>query len=62
MTCRTSSGVRGGDHVGTRRVHLRVDREGGAVHRPVALDDVALVVDEDEVGDADLLRSASRTG
>ena len=30
--------VRGGDHVGTRRVHLRVDRERGAVHQRVALD------------------------
>ena len=47
--------MRGGDHVGPRRVHLRVDRERGAVHHRVALDDLAGVVDADQVGDADVL-------
>jgi hypothetical protein len=32
---------------------LAVDRERGGVHRPVALDDLAFVVDADEVRDAD---------
>ena len=35
-------GVGGGDDIGPRRVHLRVDAEGGAVHLVVALDDLAL--------------------
>ena len=47
--------MRGRDHVGTRRVHLRVDRERGAVDHRVALDDLAGVVDADQVGDADVL-------
>ena len=46
-------GVGGGLDVGPGRVHLRVDGEGGHVHRPVALDDLALVVHEDEVGRPD---------
>ncbi len=47
--------VRGRDHVGTGRVHLRVDRERGPVDHRVAFDDVTAVVDADEVGDADVL-------
>ena len=40
-------------HVGAGGVHLRVDGEGGDVDRPVALDDLALVVHEDQVGGPD---------
>ena len=45
----------GGDDVGAGRVHLRVDGEGGRVDRPVALDDLAVVVDADQVVDRDVL-------
>ena len=48
-------GVGGRDHVGPGGVDLRVDDERGLVHRPVALDDLAVVVDEDQVLDPDLL-------
>jgi hypothetical protein len=47
--------VRGGDHVGPRRVDLRVDRERGAVHRPVALDHLAALVDEQQILHGDVL-------
>ena len=47
--------MRGRDHVGPGRVHLRVDRERGAVDHRVALDHFARVVDADQVGDADVL-------
>ena len=46
--------VRGGDHIRTGRVHGRVDGERGGVHHGFALDDLALVVDADEVGRADV--------
>ena len=46
--------VGGRDHVGPGGVDLRVDRERGAVDRRVALDDLALVVDQDQVGDPDV--------
>ena len=48
-------GVRRGDDVGAGGVHLAVDHERRRVHRPVALDDLAVVVDEDEVLHPDLL-------
>ena len=41
--------VRGCDDVGTGRVHGAVDRDRGGVDRAVALDDVAGVVDADQV-------------
>ena len=44
----------GGVDVGPRLVDLAVDGERRRVHRPVALDDVALAVDEDEIGRPDL--------
>ena len=44
--------VGGGDDVGPGLVDRRVEHEGGPVHRLVAVDDVAVVVDEDEVADA----------
>jgi hypothetical protein len=47
--------VRGGHDIGPCRVNLGVDRERGAVHRPVAVDDLALRVDEQEVADPDAL-------
>ena len=47
--------VRRRDDVGARRVHLRVDHERGPVHPRVALDDGAVVVDADQVGDANVL-------
>ena len=50
---RLAVGVGGRLHVGPGRVHLRVDGEGGDVDRPVALDDLALVVHEDQVGGPD---------
>ena len=40
-----------------RAAHLRVDRERGGVHRRVAFDDLAVVVDADQVGDADVLEA-----
>ena len=43
--------VRGGDHVGTRLVDRRVDHERGTVDRPAAVDDVAGVVDQEQVAD-----------
>src|SRR5258708_38656104 len=46
--------VRGRDHVGPGEVHLRVDAEGSTVHWLVALDHVALVIDQDQVRDLDL--------
>ncbi len=46
--------VRGRHDVGTGGVNLRVDDECGQIEGPVALDHVALVVDEQEVLDADL--------
>ena len=45
----------GGDHIWTRRVDLRVDHERRAIERPVALDDLAQIVHEDEVLDPDVL-------
>jgi len=39
---------------GPGEVHLRVDAEGGTVHWLVALDHVALVIDQDQVRDLDL--------
>ena len=42
-------GVRSGHDVGPGRVHLRVDHEGRLVDRLVALDDVAVVVDQNEI-------------
>ena len=47
-------GVGGGDDVGPGGVHLGVDGEGGRVDRVVALDHLALVVHEDEVGHPDV--------
>ena len=41
--------VRRGDDVGAGLVDRRVEDERGAVDRPGAVDDVALVVDEDQV-------------
>ena len=41
--------VRGGDDIGPRLVNRRVDHERGAVDRVFAEDDVAVVVDEDQV-------------
>jgi hypothetical protein len=46
-----------GHHVGAGVVDPRVDGEGGPVHRPGALDDVAVVVAEDEVRRLDLLEA-----
>ena len=43
-------GVGGGDHVGPGGVDLGVDGEGSGVDRPPAFDDLAVVVEEDEVG------------
>ena len=45
----------GRDDVRTSRVDLRVDREGRRVDRPIALDDLTAVVDQDEVPDPDEL-------
>ena len=41
----------GGHDVGAGGVHLGVDGEGRPVDGAVAFDDVALVVDEDEIAD-----------
>ena len=46
--------MRGGDHVGTRRVHRRVDGERRGVHDALTLDDLAPVVDADEIGGSDV--------
>ena len=43
----------GRDHVGAGQVDLGVDRERGPVHGLGALDHLAVVVDEEEVGHAD---------
>ena len=44
----------GGRHdVRTRGMELRVDRKRGPVDGPVPLDDPAVVVDEDQIGDPD---------
>ncbi len=45
--------MRGRVDVGTRRVDLAVDRKGGAIDDVVALDDLAVVVHQEQVGDAD---------
>ena len=45
--------MRGGLHVGSGRVHLRVDGERRRVDGVVALDDLALVVHEDEIATPD---------
>jgi hypothetical protein len=50
-------GVGGRHHVGAGGVDLRVDGEGGGVDRPVAHDDLAAVVDQNEVLDADELEA-----
>ena len=47
-------GVGGGHDVGPGGVDLGVDGEGGAVDRPVALDDLALVVEQHQVADPDV--------
>ena len=47
----------GRHHVGAGGVDLRVDGEGGGVDRPVAVDDLAAVVDQDEVLDPDELEA-----
>src|SRR5439155_14801866 len=47
-------GVGGGNYIGPGRVHLGVDDEGGGVDGPVAAHHVALVVDEQQVGHADV--------
>ena len=47
-------GVGGSHHIGTRRVDLGVNGEGGGVDRPVALDHLAVVVDQDQVGHPDV--------
>jgi hypothetical protein len=47
-------GVCGRDHVGPGPVHLGVDTECGVVDRALALKEFAVMVDEDQVGDADL--------
>src|SRR6266540_4250589 len=44
--------MRGRDHVGTRLVDLRVDREGGLVERAVTLDHLAPLVDAQQIGGA----------
>jgi hypothetical protein len=46
--------VRGGDDIGSRRVHRGVDGERGDVHTAVALHDLTAVVHEDQVGRADV--------
>ena len=46
--------VRGGDDVGPRLVQRRVDGERRGVHAALALDDLALRVDEEQVGHADV--------
>ena len=50
------------DHVGTGQVDVRVDRERGPVHDLVALDDLAVVVHEHQVGHADHAEVHGRTG
>jgi hypothetical protein len=47
--------VRGRHDIRSGGVHLRVDGEGGQVHRPVAVDHLTSVVDQDEVLHADHL-------
>ena len=47
--------MRRGHDIGTGRVHLRVNDEGRRVHRPVALDDLTVIVHQDEVFDPNLL-------
>jgi len=47
-------GVGGGDHVRLRLVDRGMDDEGGLVGRLTALDDLAMLVDQLQVGDADL--------
>ena len=47
--------MRGRDDVRPRRMDLGVDqRKRGRIHRPVAVDDLATIVDEDEVLHSDL--------
>ncbi|GAA3049400.1 hypothetical protein GCM10020000_32420 [Streptomyces olivoverticillatus] len=47
--------VGGGHDVGAGLVDLRVDREGGLVDVVAAFGDLALVVDQDQIGDGDVL-------
>ena len=42
-------GVGRGDHVRPRRMDLGMDGEGGGVHGPIALDDLAALVDQDQI-------------
>src|SRR5262245_59501171 len=46
--------VGGGHRIGARRVNRRVDGEGGDVDRVFALDDLAIMVDQDQIRDANL--------
>ena len=46
--------VRRGVRIGPCLMDVRVDRERGPVHRVAALDDLAVMVATDQVGDADL--------
>ena len=55
-------GVCRGDHVGACGMDLGVDGEGGGIHGPVSLDDLAAIVDEDEVPDPDELEIHPRPG
>ncbi len=46
--------VRRGDHVGSSLVDGRVDHEGGAIDGPGSVDDIAVVVHQQQVADADV--------
>src|SRR5262245_9753954 len=44
----------GGDATGARRMNRRMNREGGGVDHVSAFDDLAFVVDQDQIRDANL--------
>jgi hypothetical protein len=46
--------VRSGDHVSTRCVYLRMNRERRSIYRMLALDDLAMMVHQNQVRRADL--------
>jgi hypothetical protein len=46
--------VRSGNHVRACRVYLRMNRERRSIYRMLALDDLALMVHQNQVGRADL--------
>lgn len=52
--------MRGGDHIRSSRMHLRVNRKRGHIDRVLAFHYLAAVIHQDQIGDANLAEMHSK--